>query len=87
MQMQLKAAVQPILEEYNSQQRLLNLPEVWQTSQRSESRKALDIPPKLCYEASKRVVVERTGQSMPYVLHEVSWGSALGVLPQVGERQ
>ena len=67
LQNALKTSLHPVLEECNEQQRMLDLPEVWQTARHSESRKSLNIPPRLCYEAWKRVITGHTGQAMHYI--------------------
>jgi len=62
-----RTALQNVIDEFNGQQRLLQLPEVWQVLQQSITKKFLGIPPKLCYEAWRQTVLAISGQPMPYI--------------------
>ena len=64
---EMRTALQQVIDEFNGQQRLLQLPEVWQVLQQSITKKFLGIAPKLCYEAWRQTVLALSGQPLPYI--------------------
>ena len=64
---EMRTALQQVIDEFNGQQRLLQLPEVWQVLQQSITKKFLGIAPNLCYEAWRQTVLALSGQPLPYI--------------------
>ena len=63
----MRTALQQVIDEFNGQQRLLQLPEVWQVLQQPITKKFFGIAPKLCYEAWRQTVLALSGQPLPYI--------------------